>query len=45
MGRREVHAGFWWGKLRKRDLLEELDVDERTILKWIDVAQYTDFLD
>ena len=48
--RAEVHAGFWWGKLRERDHLENLGVD-RMILKrnfkkyyetsadWIDVAQ------
>jgi hypothetical protein len=31
----EVHKGFWWGDLRKRDHLEDLGLDERTILKWI----------
>jgi hypothetical protein len=24
---------FWWGNLRGRDLLEDLDLDERVILK------------
>ena len=30
-GRGEVHTGFWWGNLRERDHLEELDVDDRVI--------------
>jgi len=25
----EVHTGFWWGNLRGRDHLEDLDVDGR----------------
>jgi hypothetical protein len=29
-----MHAGFWWGNLRQRNNLEDLDVDERIILKW-----------
>jgi hypothetical protein len=33
--RREVHTGFWWGDLRKGDLLEDPGVDRRIILKWI----------
>jgi hypothetical protein len=45
MGKRQAHTGFWWGKLRKRDHLEELGVDESTILKRIDLAQDTDVLD
>ena len=32
-GRGMVHAGFWWGNLRERDHLEDLDVDGRIILK------------
>jgi hypothetical protein len=34
LGRREVHAGFWWGNLRERDYLEDLGVAGRKILKW-----------
>jgi len=30
-----VHTGFCWGKLRERDYLEDLLIDERIILKWI----------
>jgi hypothetical protein len=32
-GRSEMHTGFWYGKLRERDYLNELDVDERILLK------------
>ena len=35
MGRRDVHAGFWWGNLRERDHLENLDIDGSIILMWI----------
>jgi len=35
MGRGEVHTGFWWGKLRERDHLEDPGVDGRIILRWI----------
>jgi hypothetical protein len=34
-GEREVYAGFWWGTLRERDLLEDPGIDERIILRWI----------
>jgi hypothetical protein len=34
-GRGEVHTGFWWGNLKKRDYLEDLGVEGRIILKWI----------
>jgi len=34
-GKREVHAGFWWGKRRDRDHLEDPGVDGRIILRWI----------
>jgi hypothetical protein len=26
--------GFWWGKLEKKDRLEDLRTDGRKILKW-----------
>ena len=29
-----MHTGFWWGNLRKGDLLEDPDVDGR-IAKWV----------
>jgi hypothetical protein len=32
--RAEVHTGFWWRNLRKKDNLEESGVDGR-ILRWI----------
>ena len=35
MGRREFYTGFWWGKLRERDHLEDPGVDGRIILRWI----------
>jgi hypothetical protein len=31
----KVHEGFWWGKLRERDHLEDPCVDGRIILRWI----------
>jgi len=31
--RGEVHIGFWWGDLRERTTLEDLDIDGRIILK------------
>ena len=27
--------GFWWGNLRERDHLEDIEVDRRIILKWV----------
>jgi hypothetical protein len=52
-GRGVVHIGFWWGNLKERDDLKDLDVDGRIILKlifkkwregmdWIDLAQDRD---
>ena len=31
----EVYSGVWWGNITVTDNLEDLDVDERMILKWI----------
>jgi hypothetical protein len=50
MGRKEVHAGFWWGNLRERDHLEDRGIEGRIIIRcilrkweggmaWIDVTQ------
>jgi hypothetical protein len=33
--RREVHTGFWGRDLREGNHLEDPDLDERIILKWI----------
>jgi hypothetical protein len=35
MGRGVMHAGFWWGNLRERVLLEDPGGNGRIILKWI----------
>jgi len=34
-GRVDVHTGFWWGNLRKRDHFKEPGLDGRIILMWI----------
>jgi hypothetical protein len=34
-GRGEVHAGFWWGDLRKGDHVKDSGLDGGIILKWI----------
>jgi hypothetical protein len=43
--RGEVYTGFWWGKLRERDHLEDPGVGGRIILRWIfrkwDVGAWT----
>jgi hypothetical protein len=31
MRRGKVHTGFWWGKLRERDHMEDSGVDGRII--------------
>jgi hypothetical protein len=30
-----VYTGFYWGNLSVRELLEDVDLDDRIILKWI----------
>jgi hypothetical protein len=35
MGRRQVHAGFWWGNRREGDYFKDPGIDGRIILKWI----------
>jgi hypothetical protein len=30
-----VYRGFWWGKLKRRDHLEDRVVDGGIILKWV----------
>ena len=30
-----MHAGFWWGNLRKGGHLEDIGLDKMIILKWI----------
>jgi hypothetical protein len=34
-GRREMHTGFWWGKLKESDHLDDLGLDGRIMLKCI----------
>jgi hypothetical protein len=34
-GRGEVYTGFWWGKLRDRDHLEDPGIDGRIIIRWM----------
>ena len=53
-GRAELHTGFWWGELRKREHLEELGKDWEDNIKmdlqevgcggmdWIKLAQDMD---
>ena len=33
--REEVHTEFWWGKMKKRDLLEDLGIDGRIIKNYL----------
>ena len=30
-----MYAGFWWGDLREREHLEDLDIDGRILIKCI----------
>jgi hypothetical protein len=32
-GNGDIHTGLWWGDLRERVHLEDLDVDGRILLK------------
>lgn len=32
---REMHALFWWENLKEKDCLEDLETNERAILKCI----------
>jgi hypothetical protein len=34
MGRREMHMAFWWGNMKEGDILEDLSVDGKIILKF-----------
>jgi hypothetical protein len=34
-GESKAYIGFWWGKLRERDHLEDPGINERIILRWI----------
>jgi len=34
-GESKVYIGFWWGKLRESDHLEDPGINERIILRWI----------
>ena len=35
MGKGEAYTGFWSGNLEEGDHLEDPDIDERIILRWI----------
>jgi hypothetical protein len=34
-GDEKLHTGLWWGKLREREQLDDLNADGTTVLKWI----------
>jgi hypothetical protein len=33
-----VHTGVWWRDLKERDHVEDIGVDGRIIVKWINVS-------
>jgi hypothetical protein len=38
-----VHVGFWWESQKERDRYEDLDIDERIILRWILEKEHGEF--
>jgi len=34
-GKCEAYTGFWWGNVKERNLMGDLGVDGRIILRWI----------
>jgi hypothetical protein len=32
MGGRETHTRFWWGNLKERQHMEDIDIDGRTVI-------------
>jgi len=34
LGEKKVYTGFWWGKMRERENLEDLGVDRLLFLNW-----------